>query len=274
MNTPTTIRLGGEWSIEYPYTTDDERDKFVKSVLVPNMDKRVACWNGHEFELLHVVIKDAGNQEGVYISASHADISEQSMLAYYPIDPRMIESDIVGAIKAYPNDDNTGWLFAHTDTGTHHDYELVLLATLDGIIQPLFRQIQVDQLKSNDGATTARLNSQFTLLSEFYGQCVAEARNNARKVWLGKREQEAHPKNGYLDTDLTTAIETVETRWRNTKIQEDLAKMTTAFSYLRTSLTMPVVETRWDRVTRLEAAAKKAKQQSETETETPQPNNG
>ena len=238
---PTTANLRGDTNLRLNYADDEGLAKLQKAIYFPGT-KKVAVWNGHEFEVVEVL---------------------ESIQGW--ANPKRI-SDVAGATRAYPNDDNTGWLFAHADQGTHHDYELTLAAALDGIMQPLFRQVQVDLLNpNNSNPTTERLRGQFTLLSSFYGECLADVRNRARSVWLGFRQQNPHPATGYLDSDLTESVNAVELKWKESR-PADLAKLTSSITYLKNSLTMPSPETRWDMAARLAAEAK-AKEQDEAESQ-------
>ncbi len=264
-----TYRLGGGKHFEFTYETPEQRTNFLSSIFIPGTTDKIAAWNGHEFEAVKVRKQeyDSTVELNVWDTAVHA---EYYMTLHYPIDPRIIETDVKGAIRAYANADNTGWLFAHTDAGTHHDYELNLMAALDGVMQPLFRQAQVDLHKpGNSEPTVARLKKLYDLLSQFYGQCIIEARKRARAVWLGYREQYPHPANGYLDEDITQAINTIEASWKPDR-QKDLDALGGSLRYLRTSLTMPAVETRWDKIARLNAEAK-AKAEAEASNSTEQP---
>ena len=75
----------------------------------------MACWNGHEFEIIECHVQWYPVYTTIAISARRSDLLpfEYSMIAHYPIDPRMLAEDIKGATVAYPNGDNTAWLFAH-----------------------------------------------------------------------------------------------------------------------------------------------------------------
>lgn len=213
----------------------------------------IACWNGHEFEVLEKYVYPHHGE--VRLQYARGEQMERVMYMYHPVDRRIIADDVAGATLAYPNDDNTAWLFRHADEGTHHDYELNLLAALDGVMQPLFRQYQVDIISATSDSAKTRAEGLFTLMSIFYGECITAARNMARDVWLGFRQQNPHPQKGYLDTDITNAILVVETAWKDDR-PDDLIKLNTALTYLRRSLNMPSVETRWDKIARLAAEAK------------------
>ena len=238
-----------------------------------------ALWNGIRFEVVPMALFKAPPfwvswSVSLQLYHPHNPIDEIQkaerpaelvMHLYYPIDPRIKVIDIEGATRAYPNDENNGWLFAHTDEGTHHDYELRLLSAIDGVCQPFFRQLQVDSFSA---ASTARTTAQrrFGLLSEFYGRVVVLARKAAREIYLGEREQQAHPREGWLDRDITAAIEAARAEWTGTR-DNDLTELSSAIGYLTRSLAMPSVETRWDREARLkaEAAAAAAASQGDNE---------
>ena len=229
------------------------------SAYAPNKAK-FALWNGHEFEVVWGTVQVSTEFYSVSFQWAHepAGPIEYVTHMYYPIDPRIIEGDVKGAKVPYPNETNTGWLFRHTQEGTHHDYELQLLAAIDGVVQPYFRQILVDGLMAGEDAQPA-INNRFKRLSEFYGAVIVKARAAARSVYLGEREQSAHPREGWLDRDITNAIAAVEADWTGTK-DTALSDIAGAIRYLKGSLAMPATETRWDRDARLkrEAAAKAA----------------
>lgn len=220
----------------------------------------LVLWNGHEFEVAKFRLGIGST--GMRIYPSLAQGTEQSMFMYYPIDPRIIKSDVLRATHAYPNETNDGWLFSHTDEGSHHDYELQLLAATDGVFQPFFRQLQVDSFSDTETART-RAQARFKLLAEFYGAVIVEARRLARMAFLGEREQQTHPREGWLDRNITSAVETIKGKWTTSRAT-DLAELSSALSYVTRSLAMPAVETRWERAARLEAEAEAAK---ETESE-------
>ena len=222
--------------------------------------QRIAVFNGHEFEVLRVTYgRDSYDRSRSYRSVSlqvygagntgKEHPQERTMLWYFPVDQRLIETDVAGAIRAYPNEDNTGWLFAHTDEGTHHDYELRLLGAIEGLVSPYFRQLHVDSFSPSETARATARNA-FTLLSEFYVSVVVEARKRARQIWLGQREQEAHPREGWLDRDINASIAKVKAGWTEER-STDLLQIATAIAYFERSLVMPTVETRWDRAARL-----------------------
>lgn len=173
----------------------------------------------------------------------------------YPIDPRMTEEDITDATRFYPNADNTGWLFAHASVGHHQDHELLLMAAIEGVFRPVFRQYGYDHLAAPTGTHATLAKERHTLLVGFYGKVIQEARKNARAKHLGERHKELHPEEGHLATELRDAYNTVKAKWV-VDHAADLQKMTGAFSFIETTLNIPDPETRWDKDARIKAAAK------------------
>ena len=188
------------------------------------------------------------------------------------IDPRMTREDIEGATRIFKNADNTGWLFAHSNTGHHADHELQLMACIDGVFQPYFRQLHVDVIDGANRNIKQRATRLYSLLSQFYGEVIALARTNARAVLLGHRHREAHPAEGHLHSEIKTAFDAVRAKWIKTR-KSEATDLTPAFTYVGNILTIPNPESRWDRAARLEAEAKKKKAAAEAEasTQTPTP---
>lgn len=255
------IRVTFAESVTYKEAGTKMMIPFKERTDLTDLDFKIAAWTGTEFEVLPVRYQTYfsygyANQNKYSIRLlstnyfSGSDVTyghnERNITMYYPIDSRMIESDIHKAKYAYPNDDNTGWLFSHTTSSTHHDYELRLRSAVDGVFQPVLRQYQVDAFTASSDERIAKAKSQFVDLSEFYGEVLLEAIKEARKVYLGEREQKPHPKVGYLDYDITTAIDTVEKKWKaDTKKSAKLTLINTAVVYAKNALNIPDPKTRW-----------------------------
>ena len=77
--------------------------------------------------------------EGDFTNFSSPFISVHAVA--YPIDPRMTRADIDGATRIFANADNTGWLFGHSHEEHHKDHEILLMAGIDAVMQPYFRQL-------------------------------------------------------------------------------------------------------------------------------------
>ena len=127
---------------------------------------KVAAWNGHEFELFPGFIQD----ESTWILFK--DMWEQSVLVHHPIDPRMTEADVAGATVAYPNADNTGWLFAHCDNDYMRDRESHLVATMTDAFAPMHRQLSRKLQRLELGNIVERLKEpafeKIELMEEFH----------------------------------------------------------------------------------------------------------
>ena len=87
------------------------------SVLAINGAMKLALFNGHSFEVAGYTWH--GPEDiGLVWPTPH----ESLMLLYCPVDPRIVEEDVRGARRAFPNADNTGWLFEHCDNDAMVDY--------------------------------------------------------------------------------------------------------------------------------------------------------
>ena len=174
----------------------------------------------------------------------------------FPIDQRMTAEDIEGASHIFKNADNTGWLFSHANHGNHADHEITLMAGIDGIMQPMFRQYHVDVIMGANLAAKERAANQYKLLSLFYGEVVGLARKNARTKHLGERHKDPHPENGHIHSEIKVAYEATKAEWETNRAA-DVVKIQGAFTYIGTALTIPNAETRWDKAARIEAEKKK-----------------
>ena len=231
---------------------------------------------------VHVAVKDQNHWQVVKASAGfnvgslslRPNHGESFDLLAFPVDPRMTAEDINGATHIFANADNTGWLFSHASPANHHDHEITLMAGIDGVFQPLFRQYHVDVITGANLNIKQRATALYALLSQFYGEVINLARKNARAVVLGHRHKTLHPEEGHLHSEIKTAFEATKTKWLADRAT-DATKLATAFTYIGTVLTIPTPETRWDKAARLEAEAKKKKAAAEAEaTQTPTESSG
>ena len=88
---------------------------------------------------------------GIFQRSEKVESWETGMTCYYPIDPRIKESDVKGATVAYPNADNTGWLFAHCDSDYMIDHEYKLLAGVTTAFEPEFRKMHNELMQATHG---------------------------------------------------------------------------------------------------------------------------
>ena len=102
----------------------------------------------------------------------------------------------------------------------------------------------MDAIQATEDASRTKANGLFVLTADFYGDVVAEAKSIARDYYLGERQQQPHPTEGYIDRDITKAVAKVKAKWETDR-STDLAKMTTGITYIENSLVMPSPKTRW-----------------------------
>ena len=271
MTPKTTTIFGGQFAVPLPYEGTTQADIIrmygIGETTAPEI--HLAGWNGHEFEVLRgQVVERYRYPPPNYHPKPYWELSLDSALyphfdyrlvMYWPISPETVLKDWVGAIKAVKTANGKAWEPRHTDEGTHHDYELTLRGAITGVFNPLLVQYDLDGRKLRArGASSDGVDEQLNLIADLYGQVLQEGQKIARGPFLGEREQSAHPREGWIDRDITAAIAAVKAKWTTTRAS-DLAKIPTAFSYTTGVLTMPAVETRMARVARL-AAAEKARQ--------------
>lgn len=271
--------------IDYPSDAPKIKKSDIFVNLSPSTDPEPEDWTRREGRVRGwMAIRHTLNREWFIVDAifiRQSTLIRVECRTYQPcdaiavgIDPRMTREDIEGATRIFKNADNTGWLFAHSNTGHHADHELQLMACIDGVFQPYFRQLHVDVIDGANLNIKQRATNLYSLLSQFYGEVIALARTNARAVLLGHRHREAHPAEGHLHSEIKTAFAAVKATWIKTR-KADATKLAPAFAYVGNILTIPSPETRWDRAARLEAEAKKkAAAEAEASTQTPTESSG
>ena len=175
----------------------------------------------------------------------------------YPIDPRMIESDIEGAKYIEPNADNTGWLFYHETVGERRDHELQLMAVVEGVFRPVFQQYGYDFLRNYTPDHAALAKERHSIIASFYGQFIQAIQVKSRSATLSARHISHHFDDGHLYGDLHTVYEAEKKKWIDANTDEDFGKVSGAFAFIDRRLTIPAPETRWGREERLAAEAKR-----------------
>ena len=166
--------------------------------------EKLVFWNGHEFEIEPCGLY-RGDPEDWYQFEWGETVYETSAMAYYPLDPRMTETDIAGATVAYPNETNDGWLFAHCDKDFHIDHEFKLLA---GVTTAFERQMHVLHKALRTATYTALLSSTsdsrdafgaasraYDELGNFREDVKAYVLAQARKLHLGYYHTEPNTPN-------------------------------------------------------------------------------
>ena len=226
----------------------------------------IAAWNGHEFEVVEVDLYVRSTVVSAFKAAPH----EYSLLAYFPIDPRIIEADVARATVAYPNEDNTGWLFAHCDQDWMFDHEMRLRAAAESVFGGSHRNsflgvnIGMRLLLNNDTqenrAAADRSRAHAQILDTFHADVVKLILHEARSRHLGYFQQNPH--EGHVLAPIERAIRLVVSRWDSTPegvANHKLIRKAVARA-LNTVQHRHGYETRWDQAARLEAERKAAEE--------------
>ena len=228
---PTTIKHGSDSGIQLPVPVGTSSDAAVALLGLSGSTAEVtktASWNGHEFEVIRTKyqFKDSGDEQDIahfwaFSGRPDDPIAEYSMRAYYPVDPRMVESDIAGATIAYPNADDSGWLFAHCDSDFHTDHEYRMLAAVAAVFEPeehradkVWRSSVYDCFLVNDRGNQAAVFAYSRLvhnLGLFRNEVQKEVIREARTRYLGYYQQNPH--ESHVSEPIERAIRAVIPTW-------------------------------------------------------------
>ena len=240
---------------------------------------RFVLWNGHRFETVEGRFDDEVSPHNLLVRYERDPIQPPEYLAhlYYPIDPRMVEKDIVGATVAYPNETNDGWLFRHCDNDAMVDYEKELAAAVIGEFAEAIdgAQIKVNeatndavkilaltgaQIKVNEATNDAvkiLARTRHAALVDFRNAAVESIVAWARTKHIGWQEQNPH--EAHVHTPALQAIETVARAWQMNR-SADYSRVSASVADIIKGLAKPphTYETRWDMEARIEAERKAA----------------
>ena len=263
------------------YSTYNTKALAVKQLSLDediNRGITLAAWNGHEFELvvarnpytssspLRHIQKNGKRyirfQTSITGIASIVENAEIYMVVYSPADSVIKPSDVRGAIKAYPNADNTGWLFKHTEQGTHHDISLSFEDAVCTVFKPYLDELnsEVMNLDPRD-APHGRKVAEYTAAVSVQGKVIAQVVKTDASRYLGYYQQNEHPEAGHVITAVKDALAQVKVDnravWnRASTTLGDIEKGVNARA-------ARIVETRWGQEARLAAEAKAAKEAEE-----------
>ena len=187
----------------------------------------------------------------------------------FPIDPRMTATDIEGANRIYKNADNTGWLFAHADADDHHDR----VFTLKSVITSLFREYEDQALQKllplfiGGTSTEEKKREEYTLwknLTDFRDHCIELCVDREKGLHIGQHIQED---KFHIQQMASLVIRQSVFTWKS---KRDKAAAYASIDFFVRKILVDVntvhnFETRWDRQSRLDAAAKAAKEAAESE---------
>ena len=260
---PTTVQIGGGPNAAFRYTTPEEKAQVLKDVYIPGTTQ-VSLWNGHEFEAVTPEITDYGDGH-IFLSLQEVPTAEYQMQLYYPIDPRIELVDVKGALRAYANQTNDGWLFEHRDEDAMSDHEDVLEAVA---VSKFTSEIDGAQVKVNEATNAVargRVVTLHRLLTEFRDDVVATVVASAREKHIGWYDQNPHA--AHVHMLVRTAIANQVTAWQTDR-SADYSSISAAIGRIFKALTSHDYERRWDKAARIaaEMAALDAKIEG-TETE-------
>ena len=223
---------------------------------------QVAAWNGHQFEVVTAKKYFQDRDQTLFLSFSIEDVDyennprEFSMSIHYPIDKRTKPKDWEGAIGAYRNAENTGWLPKHTDRGTHHDrglsFEDGVYVVFKPELDPLNAEIMgLDPRDAPHGRKVTEYKSLVQAQTKVIEKVVAIHEDR----YLGYYEQHPHPEAGHIMVAVKDAFAAAKSEntalWRRASVA--LSRIEKAIIKRASQ----VVETRWDQEARI-AAEKKA----------------
>ena len=265
----------------YPEGSSPKKSHFVVNSITPltteipnegvipeNKRGWIATWDGQKWHVEDAKIDISESTAFVkHFSGEHRE-------AYaYPIDPRMTRKDIEGATKIYPNDTNTGWLFAHAHENDHHDRVILLEAIMHTLFEDLVHSKLEGVLKAVVGSDNPSpqigtellytYNAQsgqlanYQNLIDFRKECIKWCSEVEKLLHLGQHVQED---DHYLKHQLVRAINQAKLIWnadtgKKAILSGILSDVNAIIARVETD---HEIETRWVKQARIEAARKAA----------------
>ncbi len=233
-------------SLRFPRGSTQEEGLTATCIPGSTIERPVAAlWNGHQFEA--VIGQYLSDWHGIHFYNNF----EYHSLIYYPIDPRIIESDVHGATNAYPNEAGSHWLFSHCTSEYHFDKELELVSVVESVFQSVVEGRLRYCFEATSHTRTSAL-SKYDTIRQFRDEVIAQVRKDIRAIPLSWFH--INPNSSHVTERIRKAIQKVFTSWQvkghGNRVSEDynsvLAGLTTNHIY----------ETRWEQVARIEAESK------------------
>lgn len=140
----------------------------------------------------------------------------------FPIDKRMKQVDIDGAVNIYPNETNTGWLFEHAPVEDHHDR----MFSAETAMSTIFEELLHDKLstllvsfiqghsKSNQLGEAAVLEH----IENFRDDCKKMTRYREGQLYIGEHVQ--NPGEHYIYKMVQEAFKLAKKKWSVEKSAE------------------------------------------------------
>lgn len=214
-----------------------------------------AEWKGEAFEVVEYAqsSSDLFQPKGAF---------ELGSILHYPIDPRIRPEDVAGALVAYPNEDNDGWLFAHCDADWMIDHEYKVLAAVTTAFEA-----QLDAaLSEKDAALYAALEDDSLHLRQAFAvkrrtyDSLAAFREDVKTALLyemrGRHMGYFHqnPHEAHIHEPLERAITATVPKWNITERATEWGEIREAVEAIAATVeTKPVYATRWDLAVKLAA---------------------
>jgi len=218
--------------------------------------KRFVLWNGHQFETIEGTINGSHHAARIVYPYDKPQPHEYLAHWYYPIDPRITETDVLRATVAYPNDTNTGWLFAHCDADAMIDYEHELVAAGVGAFAHLLDLAQVKVNEATNPTVKTDAVANHYALFEFRETVLTSVLVWCRSLHIGWQEQNPH--EAHVHRPILKALQEVAQLWQATR-PDMWRKVNARVGQIETRLSRHYAyETRWDQAARLAAEAKAA----------------
>lgn len=134
---------------------------------------------------------------------------------YWPYDESATIEDADGAYAAYPNADNTGWLFKKTEKGFHHDHEATLWNTIVSRFHPELSEMLVRMVvesNQDDDVKFRTYQIAYESLLEFQSDVIEYAIGEARKKHIGHIHDNPHESHVFKPAG--EAVAAVKAKWQ------------------------------------------------------------
>lgn len=256
--TPRTILIPNIWSFETPTAQE-----VMAHLCIPNTTG-VAVWTGNHFEVSHLKNVLIGGLRNNYQDRSFTlqwqddAVLETLSIMHYPIDERIIESDVAGATLALGNDDGDGWLFQHVDEDWHRDHELQIRSSIVAAFERGVDGLMRDAMAAIGSSNAVQTRGKWASLIFVRDAAIEGALAAARKRHISWYQQHPNRHEGSLhilvDRGIDDAVKALKVA--NPSL---LASVQTEVDRAKRDIQPHRYETRWDQAARI-AAEEQAKQ--------------
>lgn len=215
--------------------TEDRFDS--RYVFVPVFVPETGLWHAHRST---VTLRRPDHSKNIYrITINCADNTPWDHQQHvYPVASNMTTDIVNGAKYHVLKTDVGGYIYTKGTQGRHRDYELLLMATLEGIMQPFLRQHHVDMINEVEGAKT-----KFVALSKFYGDVLNEVVKFHRARHIGYYTDQGL--DGHLHAAIKNAV--LRMRFHLYALDKERYRETEPYiTYLVNALNIPDAKYPWE----------------------------